>query len=170
MNGEIIHTSNGGTWASQNSTTQNWLYDSLLIAPAYDNGSYQPSLPNSVVEKYYVFKSYYNHSANDDIALLQLREPVGQQVGWIGIAFSSDPSYFSNKVFHKLSYPAVPNPNNPSQVYNGDTLYYNYGYIDVINSFLGINSHDAYGVPGQSGSSLFYTDNNQYFSFGVLSF
>jgi len=153
-----------------NMSTQNWLSDSILIAPAYDNGSFQSTLPNSLVEKYYVFKSYYNNSGFDDIALLQLREPIGQQIGWIGIAFSSDTAYFSNKVFHKFSYPAKPNPNNPSLVYNGDTLYYNYGFIDVINSHLGINSPDAFGIPGQSGSSLFYTDNAGYYSFGVMSY
>jgi len=154
----------------QEISTSNWLYDSILIAPAFDNGSFQSSLPDATVEKYYVFKSYYNNSAFDDIALLQLHEPIGQQTGWIGIAYNSDPNYFVNKVFHKLSYPALPNPVNPSLIYNGDTLYYNYGLIDIIGSFLGINSPNAFGIPGQSGSSLFYTDNSEYYSFGVMSF
>ncbi|MBT3751057.1 MAG: trypsin-like serine protease, partial [Bacteroidetes bacterium] len=152
----------------QDRLSQNWNYDSIFIAPSYDNGIIQPSLPNSIVEKYYVFKSNYNHTAFDDIALLQLHEPIGKEIGWLGMAFNSNTSYFSNKVFHKLSYPSIPDPNNPSLIYNGDTLYYNYGEIDVLGRFLGVNG--ATGVPGQSGSSLFYTDNNEYYSFGVLSF
>ncbi|MFK5856991.1 MAG: trypsin-like serine protease [Bacteroidota bacterium] len=154
----------------QDRTNSNWLYDSILIAPAYDNGDFQPTFPQSTVEKYYVFKSYYNHSSFDDIALLKLNEPIGQQIGWAGMAFSSDTSYFSDKVFHKLSYPAAPNPNDPTKIYNGDTLYYNYGLIDIVDSFLGINSPNAYGIPGQSGSSLFYTNNSEYYSFGILSY
>jgi hypothetical protein len=149
---------------------QGWLYDSLLVYPAYDNGVPNAQLPGSTVEKIYIFKSYFNNSSSDDIALLKLNEPVGQQIGWIGIAFSDDSSYFSDKVFHKLSYPSAPNPLNPSLVYNGDTLYYNYGEIDLIGPFLGLNSSSAIGIQGQSGSSLFYTDNSDYYSFGVFSY
>ena len=35
---------------------------------------------------------------------------------------------------------------------------------------MGINSPNANAIPGQSGSSLFYTDNNEYYTFGVLNF
>lgn len=149
---------------------QNWRDDSILIAPAYDNGNIQPSLPTSIVDKYYIFKSYYENNTARDIALLQLHQPIGRQTGWIGIAFNSDTAYFTNKVFHKLSYPAQPNPINPSLIYNGDTLYYNYGYIDLFGNYLGVNSQYAFGIPGQSGSSLFYTDNVEYYSFGIFIF
>jgi hypothetical protein len=101
-----------------------------------------------------------------------LRAPIGIDLGWIGIAYSSDFDYFNNKVFHKLSYPSVRDFIDSSKFYNGDTLYYNYGYIDTFPQYttsLGIAG--AWGVPGQSGSALFYTDNNNaYYSFGVLSF
>lgn len=148
---------------------QNWQFDSMRAVPAYDNGLYQPTLPTSMVDKYYMFKTWYNWWS-DDIAILQLRESIGQQIGWMGIAFSSDTGYFSSKVFHKLSYPAVANPFDTTKVYNGDTLYYNYGHIDILLSdYLGVNSPEALGIPGQSGSSLFYTDNSEYYSFGVLS-
>lgn len=149
---------------------QNWLYDSMLVVPAYDNGIYQLTLPTSIVDKYYIFKTFYDGTAWEDIALLQLRQPIGQQIGWIGMAYSSDTSYFSNKVFHKFSYPAVVSPFDSTKVYNGDTLYYNYGYIDILSpNNLGVNSPEASGIPGQSGSSLFYTDNLEYYSFGVFS-
>lgn len=151
--------------------TEEWYYDSIQAIPAYDNGGSQPTLPSSVVDKYFVFQSFYEGSQWADIALLQLREPIGKEIGWAGIAFSSDTSYFSGRVFHKLSYPNH-NPFNSPEVYTGDTLYYNYGYIDIIppSGNLGINSLDARGIPGQSGSSFFYTDNQEYYSFGVLNF
>ena len=155
----------------QSLTTQDWIFDSILVAPAYDNGTIQPTLPTSMVDKYYVFKSFYYHTAFDDIALLQLRQPIGQQIGWAGIAFSSDTSYFSGKVFHKFSYPNVVSPFDSTKVYNGDTLYYNYGYIEIVPSNnLGVNSLEALGIPGQSGSSFLYTDNFDYYSFGVFTF
>jgi hypothetical protein len=147
-----------------------WYYDSISVVPAFDNGLPQQVLPQSTAVKYYLFKTWYDITGWDDIALLQIREPIGKQSGWIGIAFSSDPNYFSGKVFHKFSYPSIPNPINPNKIYNGDTLYYNYGNIDVANDWLIVNSPAAFGIPGQSGSSLFFTDNNSHFSFGVFSF
>jgi hypothetical protein len=150
---------------------QSWAYDSILVAPAYNNGMLQPSLPYSLVEKVYIFKTFYDANTWDDVALLQLKQPIGLQTGWIGMAFSSDTSYFTGKVFHKLSYPSIVSPFDSTKVYNGDTLYYNYGYINSLPPFhLGINSLQALGIPGQSGSSFFYTDNTEYYSFAVMSF
>lgn len=153
--------------------TPSWHADSILIAPAYNNGQLQSSLPSSWVKKIYLFKENYNGSIQHEVALLQLKEPIGLDLGWLGIAYSADANYFNNKVFHKLSYPATRDPFDTSQVYNGDTLYYQHGYIDTFpqfqNTYLGVSN--AWGVPGQSGSSIFYTDNTTaYYSFGVLSF
>jgi Secretion system C-terminal sorting domain/Trypsin len=150
---------------------QAWEYDSILVAPAYNNGILQPLLPYSMVEKVYIFKTFYDSNNFDDIALLQLRQPIGQQTGWVGMAFSSDTSYFTGKVFHKLSYPSIASPFDSTKVYNGDTLYYNYGFINKLPpTSLGINSPQALGIPGQSGSSFFYTNNTDYYLFAVFSF
>lgn len=150
-----------------------WHSDSIFIAPAYNNGQLQANLPSSWVKKIYIFQRNYNGFIQHETALLQLRDPIGLDLGWLGIAYSSDFNYFDHKVFHKLSYPSVRDFIDTSKYYNGDTLYYNYGYIDTFPQYtsnsLGVS--DAWGVPGQSGSSLFYTDNNSaYYSFGVLSF
>jgi V8-like Glu-specific endopeptidase len=150
--------------------TQEWLYDSVFIVPAYDNGIVQPGFETATVEKYYMFSSYFYGRTWDDLALLQTNAPIGKITGWSGIAFSTESSYFTEKVFHKLSYPSWPDPLNPDIIYNGDTLYYNYGFIDVMQQFLGIDSPEAFGIPGQSGSSIFFTDNTDYYSFGVLSY
>ncbi len=144
-------------------------YDSLEIIPGYNNGNINPLLSTSFVEKIYFPKMYYDNGYSD-IALLQLQEPVGEKIGWIGMAFTLDPFYFDNKVLHKFSYPAVPNPDDTTQKFNGDTLYYNYGFIDKLDkNSIGLKSPYSYGIPGQSGSSLFYTDNYDYITFGVLT-
>ena len=49
-----------------------WRHDSLLAAPAFDNGTFQHDVPTSIVEKYYMFKTYYDNKGLDDIALLEL--------------------------------------------------------------------------------------------------
>ncbi len=147
-----------------------WFGDSLLVAPAYDNGQFQPNLPTSKVSHCYIFKRHYDNNGWHDIALLQLEEPIGQTVGHIGMAFSNDTSYFSGKVFHKYSYPMQPSFMDTSLHYNGDTLYYNYGAIGSDGGWLTIPSGTALAAQGQSGSSIFYTDNQDYYSFGVLSY
>ena len=147
----------GGTWKS----------DSFLIAPAFDNGILQPGLPSSVVKKYYLFKSYYDGNLQMDYALLELKESIGDQIGWVGMAFHKDTSFYSTHVFHKLSYPGRANPCFPKKIYNGDTLYYNYGKISNSGSYLIVPGTEACGIPGQSGGSFFYTDNSNYYSVGI---
>ncbi|MBL7921485.1 MAG: trypsin-like serine protease [Bacteroidia bacterium] len=146
------------------------IYDSIQAIPAYNNGNIPSNIPASMVKKIYIFKTYYNNTSWDDISLYELNEPIGIQTGWVGIGFNSNSNFTANKVFHKFSYPGAPQPSNPSVVYNGDTLYYNYGYIDESQNYYQINSSAAEGVPGQSGSSLLYTDNNEYYSVGVMNF
>ncbi len=146
------------------------IYDSVQAIPAYNNGNIPSNIPTSMVKKIYIFKTYYDNTHWDDIALYELKQPIGIQTGWVGIGFNSLPNFITNKVFHKFSYPGAPQPSNPGIVYNGDTLYYNYGYINEIQDFYNINSTMAEGVPGQSGSSFLYTDNNEYYSVGVMNF
>ncbi len=141
--------------------------DSVLAAPAYDAAMFHPLFGSSVSKKFYILKTCYDGEVIDDVALIELNEPLGLQTGWIGIAFNSDSDYFKDRVFHKLSYPGVAALDDSTKVYNGDTLYYSYGRLDLIEAdFLGFN---ILGIPGQSGSSLFYTDNHVYYSFGTAS-
>lgn len=143
--------------------------DSLGVFPAYNNGVQAIGIPSSTVKKAYIFKSFYDKKSFDDIALLELKKPIGNQVGWVGMAFTTSFGNYANKVFHKFSYPAaIAQPVN--KPYNGDTMYYNYGYIDTLNPFLGVNSSAAIGIQGQSGSSFLYTDNIDFYSMGVMIF
>jgi V8-like Glu-specific endopeptidase len=143
--------------------------DSLGIFPAYNNGMLANGIPSSTVKKAYIFKTYFDKKNWDDIALLELKKPIGNQVGWVGMAFTTNFGNYANKVFHKFSYPAaIAQPVN--KPYNGDTMYYNYGYIDTLNTFLGVNSSSAIGIQGQSGSSFLYTDNVDFYTMGVMNF
>ena len=157
----VKHISNGS-----------WHGDSIMIAPAYDNGHFHPTLPTSTGIKYYMLQRSFYNFLQRDLALIQLREPIGLQIGWIGMAYQEDLSYFDQRIFHKLSYPSSIDYADTSKVYNGDTLFYNYGHINTLNILpshqLGVLS--ATGIGGQSGSSLFYTDNDSsYYTFGVMS-
>lgn len=143
-------------------------FDSLKICPAYNNGVDHPALPVSMAKKIYIFKTYYDQRITDDIALIQLEKPIGFQTGWVGIGYESNLNNYQNKVLHKFSYPYRDPFGN--RVFNGDTMYYNYGYINITSNYLGINSTAATGAQGQSGSSFLYTDNSDYYSVGVFNY
>lgn len=153
-----------------------FISDSVLVAPAFDNGDFQIDFPNSFVKKFYLLKNYYDNFAlfNDDIALMELEKPIGLQTGWQGIVYSKDVDYYESNVFHKFSYPGYKSNVDETKIYNGDTLYYNYGLIDYFVSrgknLIGIKNGSLMGIRGQSGSALFYTNNIDFFSAGVLSF
>jgi len=148
-----------------------WNQDSLLAVPAFDNGTFQHDIPKSIVKSYYLFKTFYDGKAWDDIALLELKAPIGFETGWQGIAYNTDTTFFFDNVFHKFSYPSVPHPSDTTRVFNGDTLYYNYGLIDYFdNGFIGVINGSMLAASGSSGSSLFYTNNYEYYAFGVMNF
>lgn len=141
--------------------------DSLLIAPVYNDGQLSPIFGSSKSLKYFIFKTWYDGVEWDDIALIKLSEPIGEETGWVGIAYNEADNFFEQNVFHKFSYPGETDPVDTSKVYTGNTLFYNYGCLDLITSTsLGYNIQ---GIPGQSGSSMLYTDNESFYSFGVMN-
>jgi hypothetical protein len=145
-------------------------FDSIRVSPAFNNGVPQAGLPTSVVTKIYVFKKYYNATTWDEMALLELRDPIGLQTGWTGIGFNSNPNFTAGNVYHKFSYPASYPFNDSTKYYNGDTLYYNYGTITENFSSLVVWSPEAIGITGQGGSTFMFSDNNNYYSLGSLNF
>ena len=107
----------------------------------------------------------YKHRHIRDIALIKIQEEIGSRTGWIGIAFTDRDSDLENTVMHKFSYPGSYDITDSSRVFTGDTLRYNYGTLDHVNR--GWFGYDIPGVPGQSGSSLMYTDNRRYYTYGT---
>lgn len=141
--------------------------DSIQASPIFNNGRFNNQFNSSYVSKVYFFRDW--KIGDTDIAILELENPIGASTGWLSIGFNQIDSLHSNGMFYKFTYPAITILPIDSNRYNGDTLYYNYGNINIITpSTLGITN--ASGIPGESGSSLIRVVNGQeYTSYGVLS-
>ncbi|MBR9833433.1 trypsin-like serine protease [bacterium] len=142
-------------------------HDSILVSPVFNNGQPNVNFGESYVRKVYFFKDW--KIGDSDIALLELDDPIGETTGYLSLGFNSMDSSLLNGIFYKFSYPSSTLLSLDSNEYNGDTLYYNYGVVDLINgSTLGINGTN--GIPGESGSSLIKIRNGQeYTTYGTLS-
>lgn len=141
--------------------------DSIKILPLFDMGESNHNSNPSVVKCYFT-KPFIERRRLADITLLELSTDLGAELGYVGIACAQDDDFYQSNVFHKFSYPAVPNPLVPSEIYNGDTLYYNYGRIDILsNEYLGLKDASPHGAPGQSGSSFMLTSENHYAVVGI---
>lgn len=142
-------------------------HNSFEVFPVFDNGVPNSKFNSSSVTKIYFFQDW--SSNGEDFAVLELAEEIGAETGWLSIGFSENDSLLEG-VFYKFSYPATTLLFLDSNAYNGDTMYYNYGKVDIINSSsIGISGTN--GIPGESGSSLIKVVNNKkYISYGVLSF
>ena len=143
-------------------------FDSLYVIPAFDYNFQENNRYGSSVSKKYYFPIKYYEPENIpglwDIALIELHDPIGIETGWMGIAYHSNDEYYKNRLFHKFSYPWT-YPNDCMREVNGDTMYYGYGALDFVSdTYL---EYDFCGISGQSGSSLFYTDNTKYFAMGI---
>ncbi|MEI6132920.1 MAG: T9SS type A sorting domain-containing protein [Bacillota bacterium] len=148
--------------------TDTLMFDSLYVCPIFDNGQNSVNFPCSWVQKIFLFKNW--SLSGEDFAILQLEESIGDLTGWLSIGFNDTDSSLLNGIYYKFSYPARTMFPIDSAEYNGDTLYYNYGKIDIVtNNQIGINH--THGIQGESGSSLIKVENHQsYTSYGVLSF
>lgn len=143
------------------------LFDSLYVCPVFDNGEFSSLFPCSWVQKVYIFKDWI---FGEDFAILQLKDTIGASTGWISIGFNAADSLLTEGIFYKFTYPAFTYLPLDSNAYNGDTLYYNYGLVDMVDeNFIGIQHTN--GIFGESGSSLIKIENDiEYTSYGVLSF
>ncbi len=141
--------------------------DSILAVPLYNNGEHHPDFVSSYVEKVYVFEDW---KFPEDMALLELAEPIGFVTGWLSIGFNQDYEWLREGIYYKFSYPSFTFPSLDTNEYNGDTLYYSYGIVDRVDQhYMGINN--TTGIPGESGSSLIRIENEQtYTTYGTLSF
>ncbi len=142
-------------------------HDTLYAAPVFDQGDFHPHFGSARVKKIYFFRDWQLMA--DDIALLELEEPLGELTGWVGFGFDTINSTLQDGVFYKFSYPGMFNPNIDPNPYNGDTLYYGYGLIDGFSE-TGISITGVTGISGESGSSIIKIVNEEFYSvYGVLS-
>jgi hypothetical protein len=142
--------------------------DSIKVSPVFDNGVFSNQFTATFVSKIYVFRDWNLYG--EDFSILELEESIGESTGWISIGFNEVDSSLTDDNFYKFTYPATTILQVDSNEYNGDTLYYNYGNVDIFTStIIGINN--TAGIPGESGSSLIKVINGQeYTSYGVLSY
>ena len=140
--------------------------DSILVCPAYNDG-----IPFSDFDCHYVQKVYHFEQwtlGGEDMTILEIDEMLGMETGWIGIGYNENEEELLENIYYKFSYP---NSSVPVGIlpFNGDTLYYQYGAIDLINEYyIGITS--TVGQPGDSGSSLISVENGEsYISYGVAT-
>lgn len=147
--------------------SNNLSIDSLVVCPAFQNGAEHIDFGCVEVSKIYAIRDW--GLAGEDIALLELKESIGYETGWLGMGFEEDSTTQVNRLFYKFSYPAVAQPWDPTP-YNGDTLYYNYGKINhVTPTHIGV--FGGLGIPGESGSPIIHVENDQtYTIYGILSF
>jgi len=142
-------------------------YDSLYVYPVFDKGNENSFFGKSRAIGYATFSINMFLMTNPfkDIALVKLEDSLGSKTGRLGIAFNENDDFLEGAILHNLSYPGTVDRTDLTRVYNGDTLYYNYGNHDIIQrKSLG---YRITGIEGQSGSSLFYTGNEEYYSFGT---
>lgn len=138
--------------------------EGIRVCPSFDKGTENPAFVCIEVVKLYFFESWY--SDFEDLVVLEVEEPLGSAVGYLGIGYAEDADLI-NKVYHKFSYPSIYFPQVDSTVYNGDTSYFGYGIVDeVIPQFLRIRN--TFGIPGESGSSLVQSES--FVSYGVSTF
>ena len=146
---------------------RNWV-DSILVIPSYNNSTVDPDIGRAISTKFYVFENWYNEIDLDyDMALIELDKPIGKKAGWIGIGYNEQNEFYTNNVFHNFSYPSAMHPFDSTRIYDGNVLYYSYGLLDTVAKYeIG---HKVNAIPGQSGSSVLYSDNRSYHIYGVLS-
>ncbi len=141
--------------------------DALEVCAAFDNGGANDDLPCARVSKIYMLADWDIYG--EDIAVLELTTNLGELTGWVGIAYTTDEAYLNGKVLHKLSYPGR-DLMGSRDVYNGDTLFYEYGVIDRFDdAILGVSG--TKGMPGQSGSTFLEIENDTYYrAYGAMTF
>jgi V8-like Glu-specific endopeptidase len=92
-----------------------------------------------------------------DLAAVQLRYPIGAPLGWLGIGFTADDSFFLNNEFTSTSYP-------DSAPFNGETMAEWTGDFSKVE--MDMLYIDETCDSGQAGASYYGADGIVY---GVLS-
>lgn len=142
-----------------------WQTGRLEFFPAFDDG--MPSAFGSARAALY----YVPMQSSQDLGLIQLDQPLGAELGWVGLGFTTDTAFFTDRVVHKFCYPADASVLNTELVYNGDTLYH-FSKVMVrttngMTDYLGVPGW--LGIPGESGGGAWVVRDNAYQVMGVAS-
>lgn len=148
------------------SDTVQIILDSIIVHPAYNNGM-SMEFNSSFVSKAYVLKQW-SIDDGSDFVILELEEEIGEQTGWVGIAYDTLAENIADELYHKFSYPNSNRFSQDTTQYDGEEMYHSYGIFDQLQrGFVSVNGGSA--NQGEGGSSLLRTNNNSYHTFGVLT-
>ncbi len=139
--GHCVHSIDKGGWA-----------ESIIAAPAYDNGINQWYGTSEKVHLMSWTGWTQNESYEQDMALIELDRPIGALTGWFGYGYNDSDDFYLNNTFHNPGYPA-------STPYDGEYMYYWYGNYDY-TSTPNIIYHNNQAYSGQSGSNSYFKDAN----------
>src|SRR4030042_5349383 len=92
-----------------------------------------------------------------------LAQPIGYDIGWLGLGYVATDSFLLDNVFYNFSYPGVDG-------YDGLNMYYKYGRFSYVSLDLIIATNDIDAVRGESGSAFFHTDNLNYPVYGIRTY
>ena len=141
-----------------------WREGQLDFFPVFDEGS--PSIFGSVPTVRY----YAAEQPSKDHALIELADPIGEELGWVGLGFATDEAFYNGRIIQKFCYPATVSTADSSLVYTGDSLFH---LATPMTVFPG--TAPAIGVPGwtavrgESGSGVWVTSDTSYQVMGVCS-
>ena len=131
-------------------------FGNIKIIPAYSyaGNPYQYAYPVKVY-----LRSDFSVCTGTDIGIIQLDRPLGSLVGWAGVGYTKDTSFYRSRYFYNPSYPSAA-PFNGQYMYNWKGIF-DANYPDYIYSFRN-------GYSGMSGSSAMTIVNGNYVSYGIL--
>jgi hypothetical protein len=119
-------------------------------------------------EKYRVNKIIHRNDVDSSLnyfTVLELDEPIGNELGWLGIAIINDYETRLDKLYYKFSYPDSLTYNDLPA--NGDTLKFNYGKMDTCSRLYLYLFEGDINTGGVHGGSMFYKENNTYSIIGI---
>jgi hypothetical protein len=147
------------------SSHKHWDY---RVYPAWDDSSSQTIIPFARVIRTYTVNAPDAGPLRNDIALLELDAPIGQELGWVGLLTFPNADFIENVVAHRLSYPAYIDRRDTNRRYDGDTMWYRYGAVRRESDHIWTLDH--FGISGESGSSVIIPSDGGYAAIATVSY
>ena len=130
--------------------------DDLEAIPAYSNG--EEPFGKSGYQTILTWTAWTEaENSTYDMAAVQLRYPIGAPLGWLGIGFNTDDSFFTNQSFNNTSYPL-------STPFSGETMAEWTGAFNSAET--NILHIEGIGDSGQIGAGIYGADGIVY---GILT-
>ena len=138
------------------------IHKAYRLYPAWDDSTSQTPVRYAEVKKIYVvnYSSEWQWDYDQDLALLELDAPIGNDIGWVGMMSHPATNGAFDGIFNWLTYPAEVQFDPPFHPFDGDTLWHRYGSAYHYKDFMTSDSSLAYG--GESGGPVLVKHNGGY--------